>query len=167
MASRAENLDLEIDDSFQKNEWLVQRLGWIVWVLILAAGIAGLLGPGPLSSIESRASDDSLTVKYDRFLHYHHPTQLELALGSIEPPPRELQVKLNGKLLDRIQIQRIEPEPERTELGDGVIYTFLRSGSSSAGSIVFHVDFERFGRSRGTIGVVGHESVAVNQFVYP
>ena len=52
MATQREDLELETDESFQRNEWRIQRVGWIVWSLVIIAGLIGLLGSGPMSHKE-------------------------------------------------------------------------------------------------------------------
>ena len=47
MTTQREDLELETDESFQRNEWRIQRAGWIVWSLVIIAGLIGLLGSGP------------------------------------------------------------------------------------------------------------------------
>ena len=80
----------------------------------------------------------------------------------------ELRIKFDRALLDRLQVERIEPEPLQAELtDDGVIYTFMQKASSQNVKVIFHVDYERFGASQGTVEVVGHEPVTLKQFVYP
>jgi hypothetical protein len=166
MTARSEEIQLDTDTSFQRNEWRLQRAGWVVWTLVIVAGFIGLLGPGPMSRAEVVAADGSLTITYDRYLHYHHPTQLTLSVGEITDD--ELRVKLDRTLLDRLQVERIEPEPLKAELADdGIIYTFLQTPSSRNAKVIFHVDYEQFGAHRGTVEVVGHEPVTLNQLVYP
>ena len=166
MTARSEELQLDTDDAFQRNEWRIQRVGWIVWTLVIVAGVIGLLGSGPMSRAETVAPDGSLTIAYDRYLHYHHPTQLMLSVGEIADD--ELRIKLNRALLDRLQIQRIEPEPSQAELADdGVIYTFLQQPSARNAKVILHVDYEHFGANHGTVELVGHEPVTLKQFVYP
>jgi hypothetical protein len=166
MATRSNELQLETDESFQRTEWRLQRAGWIVWSLVIFAGLIGLLGTGPLSNTEVIAPDGSLSIAYDRYLHYHHPTQLILLVG--ETAADELRVKFDRTLLDQLQVERIEPEPLKAELADnGIIYTFLQKPSARNAKVIFHVDYEQFGAHRGTVEVVGHEPVTLKQFVYP
>ena len=119
-----------------------------------------------MSHKEMAAADGSLKIDYDRYLHYHHPTQLTLSVGKIADD--ELRIKFDRALLDRLQVERIEPEPLQAEItDDGVIYTFMQKASSQNVKVIFHVDYERFGASQGTVEVVGHEPVTLKQFVYP
>jgi hypothetical protein len=166
--AKAHKLELDDNELLQKMEWRVQRIGWLVWTLIIIAALAGLLGPGMLSSSESSAADNSLTVAYDRFAHYHHPTSLELTVRPNAAAGRDLRVKVSQSWLDRVQIHRIAPEPEGRQLEEeGVIFTFPRSEALETGKIVFHIEFEQMGTSRGRIEVIGQEAATFNQFVYP
>jgi len=160
-------LDLERNDGFQKAEWRVQRFGWIVWGLIVLAALAGLLGSGWLSDRNATAPDGSLAVKYDRFVHYHHPVQIELSLHAA-PKDGEWQVTMDRSLLDRLQILRIEPEPEHRVIADNAVtYSFLAGDNVALGKVVFHVEYERYGGAQGSVFVAERSPVSVNQFVYP
>jgi hypothetical protein len=131
------NLDLTTDPSFQSAEWRAQRLGWIVWSLVLLAAALGLLGPGWLSDVEHRSTDGKYTIRYERFLHYHNPSQLEVY---VTHPPRsgEWTIKLDRALLDRVQIERIEPEAERSVIeADGVSYVFQSDAEAASGRSFF------------------------------
>jgi len=61
MATQREDLKLETDESFQRNEWRIQRAGWIVWSLVIIAGLIGLLGSGPRSHQETAAENQVRT----------------------------------------------------------------------------------------------------------
>lgn len=167
MTKRVEPLEIEELPAFQRKEWLIQRIGWVAWVLVLLAGMLGLIGSGPLSNTSSSASDDSLTVRYDRFLHYHQPAMLEVTLHP-DISGSSARLFLSQSLLERLQISRIEPEPEEGELAsDGLIYTFPLLASAESAKIRFHVQYEAVGNSNGRIALIGHEPALVNQFVYP
>jgi hypothetical protein len=161
-------IDLEDNASLQQTEWRTQRVGWFVWFAIIVAACLGLLGPGPLSAARNTDAEGGVTVAYDRFLHYHHPTEFRIMLGNSLPANRELELTLSQDLLNRIQIRRIEPEPLHSSLAsDGIVYAFNRSDSADSGEIVFHVDFKRMGQSHGSIKINGREPIVLNQFVYP
>jgi hypothetical protein len=143
-------------------------VGWVVWAGIVGAALAGLLGTGPLSHARSSATDESISVSYDRFLHYHQPTVLEVLVHGLEGDGGRIQLKLNRSFLDRIQIIRIEPEPEERKLAsDGVVYLFSHDGALDVGKVQFHYEFEDFGPSSGRIQLVGRDSASFQQFVYP
>jgi hypothetical protein len=160
-------LDLASDASFQKIEWRAQRWGWTVWLVVVVSAALGLIGPGWLSDVQRRSPDGQLVVRYGRFLHYHNPTELEISLTA-PPPSGQWKITLSRALLDRLQITRIEPEPERNEIeADGVSYFFRSDAHAASAKVVFHVEYERYGRASGTVALAGAEPVSVDQFVYP
>ena len=55
-----ERLKLEEKPVFQRLEWRIQRVGWVLWAAIVIAACAGLMGRGPLSATEASAPDGSL-----------------------------------------------------------------------------------------------------------
>ena len=47
---RVGDLQIHQDLCQERREWKIQRVGWLLMALMLVAALAGLLGPGPLSS---------------------------------------------------------------------------------------------------------------------
>lgn len=168
MEKEALSIELETDYRFQKTEWRLQRVGWIVWGCIILAALLGFLGPGLFSETQSVASDSSLAVTYDRFVHYHHDTVLDVKfdLGSIGDT--EFQMTIDRALLESIDIQRIDPAPKRSAVtGSGVVYVFEKEAQLQTGALALHVDYDRQGTVRGEIALIGHTPVRVTQFVFP
>jgi len=165
--AKTRQLELEDDPAFQRIDWRMQRVGWILWGIILVAGLSGLMGTGPLSSAETAAPDKSVTLRYHRFLHYHKPTRLEIVLRP-EEQGQTLRLKVSRSLLDRIEVLRIEPQPKDAVLtSDGVVYSFDRDDSLESGKILFHVEYEKYGKTSGQIALLGHQPATFKQFVYP
>jgi hypothetical protein len=161
-------LDLETDARFQRSEWRAQRIGWIIWSLIVVAACLGLLGPGWLSDREAISADGGLTVGYDRFLHYHHPSQLTITCHGVHLDSDAFGISVARSLLDQMQILRIDPEPVHSQVADNsVIYEFRRDPRANAGKVVFHVEYERYGNAEGEIALMGGDPVTLRQFVYP
>jgi hypothetical protein len=166
--TQTRHLDIQQDESFQKSEWQIQRVGWATWAAIVIAALAGLLGTGPLSHANSSASDGSLSIQYDRFLHYHQPTAIEVLVNSRGAGGEPLRLKLSRSFLDRIQMLRIEPEPEEQSVAtDGVIYAFTQDGAPELSKVLFHFEYEKFGKTKGSVERVGGGSTSFQQFVYP
>jgi hypothetical protein len=147
--------------------WL-HRIGWSGIGLILLAAVAGLMGPGPLSSRTAQASP-SLKIEYDRFTRYHSPatTRVTVALSG---GADEVRLVLDRKFLEAIELESITPEPARVELtAGGQIYVFdapHRAGGDA--EIVFHYRPDRTMQTiGGTVGLAGGPSLGFSQFVYP
>ena len=149
-------------------KWRAQRIGWVVWSLLLVAAGLGLIGPGWLSDREAKSLDGTLTVGYERFLHYHHPSQLDVSCRGTQLDGEVFRVSVDRSLLDRMQILRIEPEPEHRRLTtEGVTYAFRRDAQADLAKVVFHVEYEQYGGVEGEIALAGADPVTVKQFVYP
>jgi hypothetical protein len=163
-----ERLELPQDPVFQRREWRIQRLGWVIWAGIVAAAIAGLLGPGPLSKREAASVDGRLRVRYERFAHHHHPMLLEVALRPENETQDKLRVHLSQLLLDRIELRRIEPEPIARELdSSGAWYEFRCTPGVLSAKVVFHYECNAMGPGDGELRLAGSDPVLLKQFVYP
>lgn len=167
---KSQSVSLEIDDDTAQHqiEWRIQRAGWLLWGVIIAAGLLGLLGSGPISSATATAADDSLSIDYDRFVHYHHPIRLTALINFPQSAESELNLKISRRFLDRIRLIRIEPEPYRQQIApEGIIYSFSTADLTKTATIQFHLEYEKAGKSRGSMEILGHDPVSFSQFVYP
>jgi hypothetical protein len=158
--SRHGDLEIRHDPSFEGRTVAVQLVGWAVMALVVLAALLGLFGNGPLSS--ATVEGGALRVEYDRFLRHQAPQQLRLRL---EVEGGQVRVWLNAEYLEHIQIEHIEPRPERVEVGpDGQTFTFLVEESAT---VVLHFVPERVGRLTARIRLAGKEALTFHQFVYP
>ncbi|MCC7364820.1 MAG: hypothetical protein IT303_10650 [Dehalococcoidia bacterium] len=157
--------DLEIDEEmgFQRVGWRLERVGWVVFALIIVAALAGLCGPGPLSSSTTR--EGSVEVQYDRLLRLE--AQVTLAVTGV-PEGGELHVTLSSAYLEDVRIEEVIPEPASVETAaDHVVYTFAAAADAEELRAVFVAKPERIGRLRGEAGVEGGPSVSFTQYVFP
>jgi hypothetical protein len=131
--------------------------------LIVLAALLGLFGNGPLSY--ATAEGGALHVEYDRFLRHQAPQQLRLRVETAEGD--RVRVWLSSDYLEHIQIEHIEPRPQRVEVGpDGQTFTFLVADEEPA-AIVLHFVPERVGRLTARVRLAGKEALTFHQFVYP
>ena len=67
------------DLRFQERWWIVERALWVVFLLVIAAGVSGILGRGGVFSRGYFAAPDgSCTVEYERVAHFGTPLRLIL-----------------------------------------------------------------------------------------
>jgi hypothetical protein len=168
MANQSDRLQLERRLQTHRREWKVQRAGWVAGIAILAAAVAGLLGAGPLSASEAASADGDVKVAYDRFVHYNNQVVLRVTLNALPGTTEPIALKLPQAYLDRTRLHRIHPEPLRSLLtGDGTVFEFERVSGTDQAAVDFHLEFCKVGSAPGSVELVGHESVAFTQFVYP
>ena len=161
---KSQTLQLDQDPVFQQREWRVQRVGWWVLVIFVAAAAAGAFGHGPLSRVRAATPGDAVVVEYERFVRSGAAMRLEIHRQS--STAGRLELRLDRSYADRLRIERITPEPESIDVGAAdVVMTFTTPG---AGPLTIVIDAEplRAGRLSAQIRTTGAPPVRVSQFVY-
>ena len=139
---------IEVDEEirFQHLSWRVQRIGWGLIAATLVAGAFGLLGLGPVAR-RRILIDATLEVEYYRIARRYAP--LELRFRARPTSADTFTVGLSQELLDRLEIQRIDPEPAATVADSwGTNYQFAITAPTH---ITFHVEPNRAGRIPGRV----------------
>lgn len=165
---RVKDLEIDQDLQFQRRAWVVQRIGWIAMVLIILAGLAGLFGNGPLSTTIKRSADGVVRIEYDRFDRFDSPTALKIFTRPEAARGDELRIHLSRDYMQGVQIQRVVPEPEHTELDNGgITYVFRLARPAQEAAVVFHFKMDIVGPLSGQLRAGNAEPLTINQFVYP
>jgi hypothetical protein len=162
-------MEINQDQGFLKKAWTVQRVGWVVMVLLLLAALVGLLGGGgPLSQATAGAASDPLQIEYQRLARHQTPTELRLALGPTAARDGVFRVWLARGFLQQMQITSITPTPERVETSeDRLVYEFPAAGGVSSTGVTFFVEPNQIGSLRGQAGLPDGPTLSLNVFVYP
>ena len=151
----------------QRGEWLGERIGWGLIAAVLTAAIAGLVGPGPLSSRQVASGDGTLTVEYDAFQRSQAPAVLRIRVQP-EGSAGDLDLALSRTLTDATQLEQIVPEPVVSSLDDDEVILSLRAGDLKRGEVVlYRYQYERFGSFRHRIRLAGRQPVEIQQWVFP
>jgi uncharacterized protein (DUF58 family) len=156
-----EKLDRQL--KFHRIEWRIQRIGWIVVMLFLAAAGAGLFGNGPLS--HSSAASAEGRVEYERFLRYGSPSEIVITptAGAARGISR---VEISSDYLEAFRIASITPEPVSVRMaGERLVYEFTAAGVGA--SISIHVDPQRLWRHRAVVRIDGGAPLEIRQLTYP
>jgi hypothetical protein len=155
---------IDEDLVFQHRNWRVQRIGWAVLGLLVVAGLAGLLGPGPLSNVNARAGD-RLQVDYERFVR--HGAQSEIRVTVRRPPPGHVRIAISRDHLDQLNLERVRPSPtEVRSSGEDTVYVFGHAGSESM-QATFVIQPEELGSHVARVATEDGSSVTIRQFTYP
>ena len=166
MSSPGRDLELEQDLNFHRRGWRVQRVCWILLALILLAGLAGLMGTGPLSDDIRSAADGRFELEYERFVRMQAPSRLRVHYAPEAVQSGVVQVWLDRRYVEQTQVDAIVPQPLRVEIGaDRLTYVFAAT-DGQAGAVTFRLQLETFGRVAGRAGV-GEQVVDFRQLAYP
>lgn len=150
----------------QRREWRVERVGWALMAATLLASAVGLFGGGPVSRADARA--EGVGLRYERFLRRQSPDAYRFSIDGTHVRDGAVRVRFDDALLDALELDRIEPEPDRVEAGPGrVDYVFAASAGERPIGVVFFFRPARIGRVAGQVTVDGARPMAVDQFVYP
>jgi hypothetical protein len=155
---------LEIDENFQHHvrNWRIKRVGWAVMALLIAAALAGLLGPGPYSET-SAEGPSGLHIEYQRIARYHAPAHFNL---KVPGGKEDLEISVASKFVKEIALEHIDPEPKEMRLnGDRHTWIFPRQESSS--EVMIHYRPEAFGKKQIRLEVKGAGTLEIQQFVMP
>lgn len=144
-----------------------QRVAWAVLALVLVAGLAGLLGPGPLSWASAATPDGLVEVGHSRFVRHIADTSLELRVLPDPRQPGTARVWISSEYLAAVNVQQVTPEPDTwTAMGGGVELAFPADGPDPV-TVQIEIRPDDLFLLRGAIGVPGRQPVEFWQFVHP
>jgi hypothetical protein len=163
----ATSLELDQDTRAQRLEWQFERAGWGAIGLLLAGGLAGLFGDGPLAGAEAVTDDGRATLRYDRIVHRGTPSELELTLAPASGGDTLLRISVDRTFLDAVEVQHIVPEPVLTAASsERVEYQFRRLDHGQPAKVVFSIAPVAVGARHGSIGTTSGP-LAIEQVVLP
>lgn len=107
---RDDGLQLEEHRDFQKILWMIERVAWIAFVLILLGALAGLTGSGGYLSRNTTTLATGV-VEVPRVARREASDEISITFGA----GREDHHLLFGRRFDDyFEIESIQPEPEQT-----------------------------------------------------
>lgn len=159
--------DLELDDdpAYQRSEWRVQRVIWAVMALVLLLVALGFTGHGVMSTRHERSARGDLELEYEAFARHQAPTDLTVRVAP--GADASVRIRLGRELVDNVDIQRIDPEPERVEAASQH-YTFVLPRAPGHGIAArFHYRPTAIGPIEIDAALDGGSAITVTQFLYP
>ncbi len=163
------SIEIAQDMEFQAASWRVQRIGWTLMLLIVAAALSGLFGGGVLSSAQAGDASGGFSLDYERFVRRSAPQSVRLTLG---PASRQsdstVAAWIDRDWLERHHITSMSPEPMSSELDAGrITYTFLSRNLPEPLVVRVHLEALKFGKTKSRAGIPAGSSVSFMQIVYP
>ena len=163
---RIGSIEVDQDLDHARRLWRVQRVGWVVMLLIVLAATLGVFGHGPLAGAQAHTS--SLTVDYDRFARHGAMTSLEAEVAPTALRGDTAKLWLSREYLEGVALESVIPEPDRVDTrGDVVLFTFMTTDRSRPVRITFNVRPDAYGSEPARAGIDGGDSVSFRQFIYP
>lgn len=146
---------------------VAQRIGWSVLALIVVGALAGLFGPGLLTTVTQTAPSGLVQFEYPRFTRYIADTYLHLRVRPDPAQPGKAQVWISSEYLSGVQVQQVQPTPSSwTGVDGGVVLAFPVKGLEPI-TVQMLVRPDEVGLLPGALGAPGREPIEFWQFVYP
>jgi len=163
-----QTLQVDQDLRFEQRWLVVERTGWALLTAILLAGVLGLFGgAGPLMR-SSVGKGSALEVDYHRFARHHTSIDMRVHLRADALPGTAVRMRVNADYLEAVQLEGLNPEPDRVEVHDeGLIYVFEQAHPGAGGTFVFHLRPLRSGAHAIRLAVEGGPERGMTQLVYP
>ena len=152
---------LEIDESINlhRTGWIVQRIGWVIIIGIMAAGLMGLFGEGPIS--RAHPLTGGIETTYERFFRFE--SEMKIVIRS--SGEHISNITFSQHYLKNFKILRFIPEPENnTTTTDKIIYNFL-PGQNELVSI--YITPTSYGTIKGTMHVNDVNTFTLHHFIFP
>src|SRR4051794_3299714 len=164
----AQNVDVGFDPSFI-DKWLrYEKYPWAFIALFILAAFAGLLGRGPLAKGTAKSGPEGLEVRYERVARNKTPASLEIRIPHTLVSGDVIRMRIEGDLLNRGKLQRIIPQPQRSQpLAEGITAEFPRSTGTDEERIVIAQEPGSPGRLWNRISIEGGPHVDFQQIVLP
>lgn len=159
---------IEVDQNLDhaRSLWRVQRVGWVIMLLIVIGGLLGLFGNGPLA--EDRARAEGLTLDYDRFARHGAASSLRVEVRPEAVRGDTLKLWITRDFIDGLKLESVVPEPASVETrGDLLVFAFAHPEPPGPTRITFNVRPDEYWTQRARAGIDGGGSLSFRQLIYP
>jgi hypothetical protein len=167
---RTHGLEIDEDFGYQRRAWVVQRVGWVLMVLLVLAAVVGLLGSGPLSHATAHVPQ-RLSVDYQRFARYETSETLTIRVPPAAMADGVVRLSINRDFLDASKVESVVPAPLRVESAAGrLVFVFAAAEPQAPLEVTLSFQPERIGRRRAVVAVESAgepRAVTFHQLVYP
>lgn len=166
MGENGFDLDIKQNHRFQRNEWRVERFGWLLLAAFILAGMLGFLGPGPFSHTTAESEAGNIGVEYQRVTHHEADDSLTLSFSEETIDNDKITAELTGSWVEGVDLSGITPQPSaQYAIPDGVALEFdvLEPGDVQA---AFTFRAQDYWMLNGEV-TVRSDSVAFSQLVLP
>lgn len=162
---QSSSLQMRFDPGHERREWIVQRFGWVLMILLSLAALAGVLGDGLASRSQAGKIGSDLYVEYDRFIRHQAPFAIKLYC---KPGlQKQFSISFDRSFLEQCEIKEIQPAPNSTALSANQCVFHFESSSDQVQLIVWRFEAEAFGKIESQIALNGKTTIKTEQLIWP
>jgi len=156
-----ERVRFGFDERFEDRWWKTEKTAWVLMIVLLLAGVAGVFGRGPL--VRARTESAGVAVEYDRILHYETPSRVTVTVPASESG---IRLFVNKALLDQFGSTGTRPQATASiPREDGAILVFPPAAND--GRIQLLTEPATIGAPTLAVGLEGHPPAAFRVAVLP
>lgn len=146
----------QLDDRFARRQWLFQRVGWALLLLVVVGGLSGFFGTSPLATTVSTVESGGVKVdvEYPRYTRYQHHDRLHVKVFAPGAQGEELKVAFSNDFLLNNAIEASAPEADGGGAdGNGGVYAYKVEDWSEQVVVTFAYEPRKSFGNGGTITV--------------
>lgn len=157
-------LQVEEDIAWERRSWVVERVFWVAFAVIILAGLLGLFGPGLLGG--NTVESGGLSVDYPRFARYKGSASLDAVIAVNGRD--EVRVVFESDYLREMSLEAMHPDPASVESGAREsVFVFRPQAGAESLRVWWDFKPEHIGKLDGSVRVEGGDEVSFTQFIYP
>jgi hypothetical protein len=165
---KVDDLQINEDMEFQRHSWIVQRIGWAIFALVILLAALGLFGDGVLSDAQAGQKEGALWMEYPRFARFQGEFRIMVHTEEGIATAGEIGIQLNKGYLQSVEVNSISPAPDREiKDADWITYVFKINDGSPPFTAYFYVTPRKAGPLSGTFQLQNGNAVSFSQFIYP
>jgi len=162
------DLHADADLAFQIRTWRVQRVGWALCVILLAAAALGAFGAGVFSSTTAGSPAAGLWAEYARFVRGFAPSELIVHVDRRLVAGDRVNIVLGGDYVGAAELLSLLPPAASAGASpDGAVIAFEAAGGPGELRFVLQIRFTRPGPVAGRVGLQGAPPLETRHWVYP
>jgi hypothetical protein len=165
---KVDDLQINEDMEFQRRSWIVQRIGWAIFALVILLAGLGLFGDGVLSDAQAGQKEGAVWLEYPRFERLQNEFRFKVHANEGTATDGEIMIQLDRNYLENIEVNSISPAPDREiKDADWITYVFKINGGSWPFTAYFYLTPRKAGPLSGTFQLQNGNAVSFSQFIYP
>jgi|SRR5579884_404177 hypothetical protein len=162
---RQAEIDVGYDYVFEQRWCTFERGVWAFFTLLIAAGLAGVFGRGPLNEVKLTLNDGT-SVRYERVVRFKSPT-----VTNFEIPVSNgiAELEANTSAVKKLGLQQVIPQPTRTFGSEHVGPVQFQVVAPQTKTVFMQLAMQPSGLGPVTSSyrVNGQTTVQIKQFVLP
>ncbi|WP_034912683.1 MULTISPECIES: hypothetical protein [Erwinia] len=150
---------------WQRIEWAIQRVGYLLLFAVVILGACGLFSKGVLSDVTATSSDGTLQVNYERF--GLRDSDMTMTIRVKPHQPGRFTLVVSGEEMENFQIQSLQPQPQRAVTRNNSLELTWETSMNDGATVWIGSQALNPGRYPVTITLDNAAKVNFTHYIYP